>query len=312
MTLIQLQYAIAVSEYLNFTLAAQKSFVTQPTLSMQIQKLEQELNVEIFDRNTHPMTLTPIGKKLIAQAKVIVNEAKKMQHLVYEEQNTMSGTITLGIIPTILPTLLPLFYKNFVKNYPKINLKIKELKTENIVESLKSGTIDFGIAATPLYDEAIVEKVMYFEPLVAYFPPELVPEKKRIQDDELNVAQLILLEEGHCFRENVLNICKSNSLKNRNIDLDSGSFQTIIKLVNDGFGMTLLPLLQANELTEIDKKNIRSFTKPEPTREISLIYHQSQLRISFANAFVKLVQSIIRGMLYLESDNIAAPKLRLK
>ena len=147
MTLTQLRYLLSVAEHGNFTLAAEKSFVTQPTLSMQIQKLEEELDVKIFNRNAKPIALTPIGTKIVSQAKIILQEAQRMEDAVAQEKGSVSGSFKLGIIPTVMPTLLPLFLNNFIKKYPKVDLKIEEITTENICDSIDKGTLDAGIFA---------------------------------------------------------------------------------------------------------------------------------------------------------------------
>jgi LysR family hydrogen peroxide-inducible transcriptional activator len=170
MTLTQLRYLLSVAEYGNFTLAAEKSFVTQPTLSMQIQKLEDELEVKIFNRNTKPIGLTAIGKTIVAQAKVILQEAQRMEDAVAQEKGSVSGTFRLGIIPTVMPTLLPMFLTNFIKKYPKVDLKIEEITTENICNLIDKGQLDAGIAATPLNREQLLEKPLFYEPFVAYLP----------------------------------------------------------------------------------------------------------------------------------------------
>ena len=150
MTLTQLEYTLAVAEVGNFTLAAEKCFVTQPTLSMQVQKLEDELGVKLFNRNTKPIGLTPIGSKILTQAKTIVEESKRMDDIVSMEKGEVKGEFKLGIIPTVMPTLLPMFLNNFIKKYPKVNLKIEDLNTSSIEEKLLGGRLDAGIAATPL------------------------------------------------------------------------------------------------------------------------------------------------------------------
>lgn len=315
MTIVQLQYVLAVAEYKNFTLAAEKSFVTQPTLSMQIQKLEKELNVEIFDRTNHPIKITQIGEKIVEQAKIILREANRMKHLVFEEKGLLEGDFHIGIIPTILPTLVPLFYKTFQKNHPKSNLIIKELQTEEIIKNLQEGLLDFGIVATPLKEEQIIERTLYFEPMVAYIPPtHRLHGKKIIEASDLKIEEILLLQEGHCFRNNILSLCgpSNNNTKTRAVQLDSGSFETIIKFANEGYGMTLLPSLQAEDLTEGFKKNIRYFKDPVPTREVSLVYHHSQLRNSFEESLISTIQNILRGKIFLEkSDNLTLPIVSL-
>ena len=303
MTLVQLQYVLAVAEHKNFTIAADKSFVTQPTLSMQIQKLEKELNIEIFDRTSHPIKITQIGEKIVSQAKTILMEANRMKHLVNEEKGLLEGDFVIGVIPTILPSLVPLFYKTFQKNNPKSNLIIKELQTDKIVKGIKDGSLDFGIVVSPLYEDQIVERPLYYEPLVAYVPnSHRLSGEEHISESGLDTADLLILQEGHCFRNNVLALCDASKLKNRPIKLESGSFDALIKLANDGYGMTLLPSLVAEDLPEDLRKNVKNFNAPVPSREVSLIYHQSQLRDSFEKELVNTIQSILRGKIFLEKD----------
>lgn len=304
MTLVQLQYVLAVAEYKNFTVAADKSFVTQPTLSMQIQKLEKELNVEIFDRTTHPIKITQIGEKIVQQAKTILMEANRMKHLVNEEKGLLEGDFVIGVIPTILPTLIPLFYKTFEKKHPKSNLIIKEFKTEKIIKGIKDGSLDFGIVVSPLYEEQIIEKTLYYEPLVAYVPEgHRLANQEKILKTDLDTSDLLILQEGHCFRNNVLSLCEASKMKQRPVKLESGSFDALIKLANEGYGMTLLPALEAEDLPKELQKNLRPFENPIPTREVSLVYHQSQLRDSFEEELVKTIQSILRGKIFLEQTN---------
>ena len=186
MTLTQLKYMIAVAEAGNFTLAAEKSFVTQPTLSMQIQKLEDELGVQIFNRTKKPIRLTKVGSEILIQARKIISESKRMEDVVAQEKGFIGGSFSLGIIPTVMPTLLPMFLNTFLKAYPKVNLKIEELTTESIIEHLADGKLDAGIAATPLKHETIIERPLYYEPFVAY-----IPESHRLSgSNEINIEDL--------------------------------------------------------------------------------------------------------------------------
>lgn len=303
MTLVQLQYVLAVAEHKNFTIAAEKSFVTQPTLSMQIQKLEKELNIDIFDRTSHPIKITQIGEKIVAQAKTILMEANRMKHLVNEEKGLLEGDFVIGVIPTVLPSLVPLFYKTFQKNNPKSNLVIKELQTDKIIKGIKDGSLDFGIVVSPLYEDQIIEKPLYYEPLIAYVPKgHRLASKEKINENDLDTSDLLILQEGHCFRNNVLALCGTTHMKNRPVKLESGSFEALIKLSNDGYGMTLLPSLVADDLSNELKSNVKDFESPVPTREVSLIYHQSQLRNSFEKELINTIQSILRGKIFLEKD----------
>ena len=210
MTITQLKYVLAVAEHKNFTLAADKCFVTQPTLSMQIQKIEEELSIQIFDRTKKPIQLTDIGQKIVNQAKNIVNEADRIQDIVEQQKGFIGGEFRLGIIPTIMPTLLPMFLNNFIKKYPKVKLIIEELNTEEIITKLNNGHLDAAIAATPLMEEKIKEIVLYFEPFVAYIPEShQIFQKEEIEVSDLNLDDILLLQDGHCFRDGILNLCKT-------------------------------------------------------------------------------------------------------
>ena len=309
MTITQITYVLAVAEYKNFTLASEKCFVTQPTLSMQIQKLEEELDVTIFNRKKKPIALTPIGEKIIEQAKVIVNESNRINDIVDQQKGFIGGEFKLGIIPTVMPSLLPLFLKTFIKKYPKINLIIEELTTEDIIKKLVDGHLDAGIAATPLEINSIKERPLYYEPFVGF----LNNNHRLFNLDELSVEDLeiddiLLLEDGHCFKDNILNLC--NSLKKEDphhFRLESGSFDTLIKLTKEGMGMTLLPYLQTHDLKEKDKKLVRSFKNPTPSREISIIYHKSQLKIQLIDALKEVIDGIIRGVIAFSDVKIISP-----
>lgn len=313
MTLIQLEYVLAVAKYQNFTTAAEKSFVTQPTLSMQIMKLEKELGVEIFDRSSHPIKLTQIGEIIATQAKRILKEADKLEQIINEEKGLLEGDFKIGVLPTILPTLIPMFYKNFQKDYPKANLIFTEMQTHEIIQSLENNTIDFGLAVTPLYENHIVERPLYYEPMVAYIPPTHPMHKQMtVNVTDLDIDSILLLKEGNCFRNNVMNLCDPKHIKSQAVKIDSGNLNTLIKLSNEGYGMTVLPMLHAEDLPLEFKKNIKYFSEPVPSREVSLVFHQSNLRVSFEKSLIKLIQSVIRGKIFLEkTTNVISPIMSL-
>ena len=309
MTITQLQYVLAVAEHKNFTLAAEKCFVTQPTLSMQIQKIEEELNVLIFDRSKKPIQLTAIGLKIVNQAKNIVNEAGKIKDIVEYQKGFIGGEFRLGIIPTITPTLLPMFLNNFIKKYPKVNLIIEELNTDEIILRLKNGHLDAAIAATPLEDEKIKEIVLYYEPFVAYIPSDhIASQKKEIEISDLNIDDILLLQDGHCFRDSILNLCKNQEIATRNtFQLESGSFETLIKLADEGLGTTLLPYLHTLDLKEKDKLKLRHFKEPKPAREVSLIYPKSELKIHIIDALRNTISGVIKGAIVFHNVQIISP-----
>jgi LysR family hydrogen peroxide-inducible transcriptional activator len=300
---------LAVAENKNFTKAAEKCFVTQPTLSMQIQKLEDELDILIFDRSKKPIELTEVGKKIVTQAKNIVNESYRIQDIVDQQKGFIGGEFKLGIIPTIMPTLLPMFLKTFIKKYPKIKLKIEELTTEEIISRLNEGHLDAAIAATPLEIETIKERVLYFEPFVAYIPEHhRLHSKQKISTSDLDIEDMLLLEDGHCFRDGVINLCKT--FKNQvdtNFQLESGSIETLVKLSNEGLGMTLLPYLHTLDLNEKAKQNLHYFNEPSPAREVSILYHKSELKMQIIEAMQSVISGIIRGAIAFQNVEIISP-----
>jgi LysR family hydrogen peroxide-inducible transcriptional activator len=309
MTITQLKYVLSVAEYQNFTVAAEHSYVTQPTLSMQIQKLEEELNIKIFNRSKKPIELTQVGKKIVEQAKVIVGESNRILDIVHQQKGFIGGEFKLGIIPTVMPTLLPMFLQNFTKKYPKVKLIIEELTTEEIIRKLSDGHIDAALAATPLENDSIKERPLYYEPFVGLIPENhRLFKNKTITAEELEMGDILLLEDGHCFKDSVLNLCTAHKIDNKKgFQLESGSFDTLIKLSKEGLGMTLLPYLHTLDLNNTDKSHLREFTNPPPAREVSLIYHKSQLKMQLIEALKKTIDGVIRGAISFSDVKIISP-----
>jgi LysR family hydrogen peroxide-inducible transcriptional activator len=309
MTITQLKYVLAVAEHKNFTLAAEKCFVTQPTLSMQIQKIEEELGIQIFDRTKKPIQLTEIGHKIVNQSKNIVNEADRIQDIVDQQKGFIGGEFRLGIIPTVMPTLLPMFLNNFIKKYPKVKLIIEELNTNDIIEKLKNGHLDAAIAATPLEEEKIKEIVLYFEPFVGYIPESnSAYHKKEIEVDDLNIDEILLLQDGHCFRDGILNLCKNQNQNEKNhFQIESGSFETLIKLADEGLGITLLPYLHTLNLNEKDQLKLKHFIEPKPAREVSLIFPKNELKIHIIDALRTTISGVIKGAIAFQNVQIISP-----
>ena len=278
LTLVQLEYIISLETHRHFALAAEKCFVTQPTLSMQIQKLEDSLGVIIFDRKKHPIEPTPIGVKIIEQARNILNESKKITELIDDEKHEIHGQINIGIIPTLAPYLVPLFVSSLIEKYPKLNLNISELVTNDLVKSIKNDQIDIGLLVTPLNEENFIEKPMFYEAFQAYTSHHhKIFKENTIEPNNLATDGLWLLNEGHCFRNQSLNICNIKNPSNHNgrINYESGSLEGLKRMVDRHGGFTLLPELNALGLSKDDKSKLRSFKEPVPTREVSLVVKKS-------------------------------------
>ncbi|MEJ6981002.1 LysR substrate-binding domain-containing protein [Pedobacter sp. P351] len=308
MTLVQLEYIIALDTFRNFVTAAEKCFVTQPTLSMQIQKLEETLGVKLFDRSRHPVVPTEIGQQIIAQARVILNERNQLKELVKTFNNELSGELKIGVIPTVAPYLLPQIIPNFTKNYPNVQLMIWEYTTEQIIHNLKVGTLDCGILATPLEENSLHEIPMFYESFVVYLSAtsSLIP-KKNIHYQDINFDELWLLNEGHCMRNQVLNICnrKKAGSNQKLFEYNTGSVETLKRMVDLNSGITILPELSLKDLTEEQASRVRSFAVPVPVREISIVTHRSFLKRGVITALEKeIIETVPREMLQKDKKEI--------
>lgn len=274
MTLVQLEYIIAVDTYRSFVAAAEHCFVTQPTLSMQIQKLEESIGAKLFDRSRQPVVPTEIGEKIIRQARVILNESKKIAELLQEEKGELSGELKVGVIPTVAPYLLPDVLTTFLKKYPKLQLQIWEYTTERILQELKIGRLDCGILSTPLQETGIDESPLYYETFVAYVSEKSVLyQKKMVTTDEIADEKLWLLNEGHCMRGQVLNLChyKHNQGSSGTFEYNTGSVETLKRMVDINGGLTILPEMSILSYDEDQLSHVRYFKSPEPVREISIV-----------------------------------------
>jgi LysR family hydrogen peroxide-inducible transcriptional activator len=274
---------------------------------MQVQKLEEELGVVIFNRSTKPLQVTEIGQKVLFQAKKIVEESSRMNDVVSEEKGIIGGTLKVGIIPTVSSTLLPLFLNIFTKKHKNVELKIEEFNTETINQKLEDNTIDCAIAATPLNNNRIIERPLYYEPFVAYVPEHhFLSGNKVLEVDDLSNGDILILKDGHCFRNQVLNLCSFEDL-NKQYELKSGSFETLINLSNNGPWMTIIPYLHSNNLSAKNLENIIPFEEPSPAREISMIYSKSQLKLPVINALMTTISSVIRGQIKYNDIKIMSP-----
>lgn len=295
MTLVQLEYIVAVDTYRSFVGAAEKCFVTQPTLSMQVQKLEEMLNVKIFDRSKQPVIPTEIGAQVIEQARVILQESLKIKELISSQQQDVVGELKVGIIPTVAPYLLPKVIAAMMEKYPDLNLLIWEYTTEDIIHHLKTGVLDCGILATPLADAAIQETPLYYENFVTYISKNSkLFKKKTIDANDLEDENIWLLNEGHCMRSQVLNICRSTK-QNRlqGLTYNTGSVETLIRMVDINNGATLLPELALEELSNKQMSKVRYFKAPEPVREISLVTHKNFIKKRTLNALKEEILAVI-------------------
>ena len=296
MTLTQLEYVVAVNKHRHFGKAAKECHVTQPTLSMQLQKLEDELGVILFDRSKSPILPTSEGDKVVKQAQVVIKEFKRINTILEDSLGEISGKFRLAVIPTLAPYVIPLFAKKFADLYPKVELIIEEFKTEEIIELLDREEIDAGILVTPLNENSLIERVLFYEPFHLFVSRDHdLFKKKKVKESELSDESLWLLNEGHCFRAQVLKVCTMNfdGGNYKNLRFESGNLETLKNLVVQSSGYTLLPHLATLDLSSDRKKMLREFSRPVPTREVSIVYGRTFLKEKIIDALEEIIVSVL-------------------
>jgi LysR family hydrogen peroxide-inducible transcriptional activator len=294
-TLTQLEYIVAVEKYGNFSLAAKACHVTQPTLSMQIQKIEDELGVVLFDRSKQPIQATPIGRKILDQSRVVLSQSAIIPELIHKEKEGLEGELRLAIIPTLAPYLLPLFLGDFAKRFPRVRLFVEESKTDEIARALQQNQLDIGLVVTPLEEPSLKEHALFQEPFYVYASRgSALAGKSRVAEGELEERDLLLLTEGHCMREQMLKVCRREGQRHANalaqVQFESGSIETLCHLVERGSGYTMIPHLARKWLDYRDGVII-PFASPVPTREVSLVVHRSFLRGAILEALADCIKA---------------------
>lgn len=276
MNLQQLEYILAVDKHRHFARAAEACHVTQPTLSMMIHKLEDKYAIKIFDRTRQPVIPTEVGEKLIVQARRILQEAERFGEICTDMKEDIKGELRIGIIPTIAPYLLPLFVNSFTQKYPEVHLQINELTTESILKQLENGSLDLGILVPLDNDNTWKVTPLYTESFVVYSARKF--ERNLVLAEEIDVNDLLLLEEGHCFRSQILKLCELRNIENQKIQYNSGSLETLKNLVDQQLGITILPKLATLHFDEIQKKKIREFQDPKPVRKVAILTKRDYIK----------------------------------
>ncbi|HSY62108.1 MAG TPA: hydrogen peroxide-inducible genes activator [Cytophaga sp.] len=306
-TLTQLEYIIAVDTYRHFVTASEKCFVTQPTLSMQIKKLEEDLGVIIFDRTRQPIVPTELGEKIIAQARIALAESKKINEVVKENNNSVSGELIIGIIPSLAPYLLPLFIGAFTQKYPLVRVKIIELMTEEIIHQLKKDILDVGILVTPLNESGVIERPLFYEKMVLYIHKDHpLAKKKTVTTTDIASPDLWLLSKGHCFRSQVMNLCSYQRATQTELpfEYESGSLETLKKFVEKEGGFTLLPELAIDGSNKAETTKVKQF-ETVPLREVSFAYTRNYSKKRLLDLLEgEIKKSIPKALLTKDRGNI--------
>jgi LysR family hydrogen peroxide-inducible transcriptional activator len=307
MNLQQLEYIVAVDTHRHFVTAADHCFVTQATLSVMIKKLEEELGVRIFDRSRQPVVPTEVGIQIIAQARIILNETSRIKEVVNRSKRQLCGELKLGIIPTIAPYLVPLFLHDFLKKYPEVTIHLLEGNTEDLLRRLRNQQLDAAILATPLHTE-LQERLLYYEPFLIYAAPEeKLSRKKYVSADELSDHVLWLMEDGHCMRSQVMNICSARRTETAGSRLlyAAGSIETLIRLVDAGKGATILPELVKGGLSKKQRSFLREFKPAVPVREVSLVTRTDVVKQSIVEVLQQeITQSVIPHLTQIRKKNV--------
>ena len=293
MNIQQLDYIIAVDRLRHFARAAEACGESQPTLSMMIQKLEEELGVELFDRKKSPVETTPIGKKLISQAKVIGFNIKQFREIADSARDVVEGELHMAIIPTLAPYIIPKFFGEVRRRLPDLKVSISEIRTSEIIDKLKSAELELAIVSTPINEPGILELPLFYERFIAYISPteKKMYEQEKILSSELDPHGMWLLQEGHCFRSQMINICHKNASAMQ--IYEAGSIETLIRIVDINGGYTLIPELHISALNTEQKKNIRFFSGDEPRREISFVFREDFVKERLINELVDAVKIMI-------------------
>lgn len=307
MNIQQFQYILAVAELRHFEQAAEKCFVTQSTLSTMIGRFEEEVGIRIFDRKTKPMSVTQEGEKIIQQLRIILKEIDSLGNIMQEMKGEMVGELRLGVIPTVAPYVLPLFLSKFANAFPKVKVIVEEMTTPEVQKGLKSRTLDVGIVAIPLTDDELQEYPLYKEAFLLFD----CYSKKRVKSmamEDIDYEHLWLMQEGHCLRTQVEQICElSNSCTSSalNFEFKAGSIDSLIRFTKANKGITLLPYLATLDLTAADRVRLASFKNPIPVRSIGLVVHKHFVK----KRMLEELQSIILTYVAPQLPNVTEERL---
>jgi len=299
-TINQIQYALALSRTGSFSQAAEACFVTQSTLSTMIRKLEDHMDVVLFDRSTKPVRLSKEGETIINQFKIVSKEFENLDELISETKGQISGNLKIGIIPTIAPFILPLILNGLIQSYPEVNFNIYEITTQEIVKKLKQRELDIGLVSLPLRQKSLDEITLFKEDFLVYDARKNAQKKKRYQIDDIDLSKLWLLEEGHCLANQIGQICQLRKRENRGFIYSSGSLHSLLELVNSNEGITLLPRLASTNNKLVNPNYLHPLQGVSPVREIGLItvksFNKKRLLSILEKEITRAVKPLIRRM----------------
>jgi LysR family hydrogen peroxide-inducible transcriptional activator len=298
MNLRDLRYLVALADLKHFGRAAEASFVSQPTLSTQIKKLEEELGVPLIERNPRNVLLTDVGEAVVARARLMLREADEIKNIARRAKDPASGAVKIGIFPTLGPYLLPHVVPQIVAKFPKLELMLFEEKTEIILKKLHDGELDAGILALPIHDDTLHSEFLFEEPFVLAVPAtHRMAKQKKVKLSDLAEERLLLLDDGHCLRDQALEVCQIAGAVERS-GFRATSLETLRHMVSANVGMTLLPALAVRPPAPATANVVLiPFADPQPHRRIAMVWRRTSALTVFLSELVQLFKNLPNGAL---------------
>lgn len=296
MTIIQLEYLLAVANCGSFSMAAEHCFVTQPSLSMQVKALEEELGVVLLDRSKKPVIPTEAGEAVLAQAREALKEYDAIKEVVAEMKGETAGKMRLGVIPTIAPYLLHRFIPDFVKLYPKVELEIREMVTSDIVDALRRDRIDAAIVAAGTCGEGIIEQELFSDRFYLYVSPNNpLYERSNVRIEDIDLKDLILLSPGNCMRDQILELCQARRAMTAHYSFESGTLDTLMRIVDCTSCVTVIPEMSLDYISPEHRSQVKTLAKGATSRKIAVAIRRTYVKTSIVKALTDTIIKAIAG-----------------
>lgn len=295
MTIVQLEYLLAVANCGSFSIAAEHCFVTQPSLSMQVKSLEEELGVVLLDRSKKPVIPTEAGDVVLAQARETIKAYNYIRESVAELKGETSGKLRLGVIPTIAPYLLHKFLPAFVRDFPKVELEISEMVTADIVEALRRDRIDAALVASGTCGEGITEQELFNDRFFAYVSPDNpLYERSNIRIEEIDLKELVILSQGNCMRDQIIELCQAKRNMPSHFTFESGSLDTLMRIVDCTSCLTIIPEMAVEYIPADRRDRLKTLSKGATSRKIAVAVRRTYVKSSVIKALVETIMVSIK------------------
>lgn len=293
MNLRAVHYLVTLADVRHFSKAAELCHVSQPTLSTQIRKLEEELDVQLVERSPRKVMLTEVGEEIVERARAMLADADAIRAIARRSKDPHSGTVRIGIFPTLAPYFLPHVVPEIRARFPRLTLRLFEEKTEDVINMLRQGRLDAGLLALPIESEQLATRVLFEEPFVLAVPEShALSASKTITLEDLEQEELLLLEDGHCLREQALEVCQLSGAHEK-LDFHATSMETLRQMVAAGTGITLMPVMAVKPpVAHTDNLITRPFTQPGPKRTIALVWRKSTALGPFLEELAEIFSAV--------------------